>query len=48
MYNFARLFLGHHYHTLSLSDECLGVEKKSFQEIMHFSLYDLYGRAQAQ
>ena len=29
-------FLGHHYYTLSLSDLCLGVEKKIFKEIMHF------------
>ena len=28
IYNFGRIFLGHHYHILSLSDVCLRVEKK--------------------
>ena len=36
IYNFGRPFLGHHYYILSLSDQCLGVEKKVFKEIMHF------------
>ena len=36
VYNFGRLFLGHHYYKLGLSDLCLGVEKKIFKEIMHF------------
>ena len=35
-YNFGRPFLGHHYYILSLSDICIGVEKKIFKEIMHF------------
>ena len=34
--NFGRPFLGHHNIILSLSDLCLGVEKKIFKEIMHF------------
>ena len=34
--NFGRPFLGHHYSTLSLSDLCLGVEKKIFKESVHF------------
>ena len=38
IYNFGRSFLGHHYYMylLSLSDLCLGVEKKICKEIMHF------------
>ena len=28
IYNFGRTLLGHYYYTLSLSDPCLGVEKK--------------------
>ena len=39
IYNFGTCinFLGHHYYiVLSLSDLCLGVEKKIFKEIMHF------------
>ena len=36
IYNFGRPFLGHHYYTLGLSDQCLGVEKKIFKEIMQF------------
>ena len=35
-YNFGRPFLGHHYYILSLSNLCLGVEKKIFKEKMHF------------
>ena len=31
-----RPFLGYHYIKLSLSDLCMGVEKKIFKEIMHF------------
>ena len=34
--NFGRPFLGHHYSTFSLSDLCLGVEKKIFKESVHF------------
>ena len=37
--NFGRPFLGHHFHTLGLSDPCQGVEKKIFKEIMHSSLW---------
>ena len=33
---FGRPFLGHYYYTLSLSDLCLGVEKKILIVIMHF------------
>ena len=36
IYNFGRPFLGLHYYILSLSDLCLGVEKKIFKGIMHF------------
>ena len=36
IYNFGKLFLGHHYYILSLSDLCLGVEKTIFEEIMYF------------
>ena len=36
IYNFGRPFLGHYYYILGLSDQCLGVEKKIFKEIMHF------------
>ena len=36
IYNFGRPFLGHHYYIISLSDLCLGAEKKIFKEIMHF------------
>ena len=35
-YNFGRPFLGHHYYIISLSDQCLGVEKKISKEMMHF------------
>ena len=34
--NFGRLFLGYHYYIHSLSDLCLGVEKKISKEKMHF------------
>ena len=46
IYNFCRLFLDHHYYTLSLSDLCLGVEKRILNDIMHFSVpvYDLCPR----
>ena len=37
IYNFGRPFLGHHYYILSLSDLCLGVEKKICKEIMYFN-----------
>ena len=36
IYNFGRPFLGHHYFILTLSDICLGVEKKIFRELMYF------------
>ena len=36
IYNFGRLFLGYHYYTLSLSDLCLGVEKKILKKIINF------------
>ena len=36
IYNLSRLFLGHYYYALSLSDLCLVVEKKIFKEILHF------------
>ena len=36
IYNFGRPFLCHHYYILSLFDQCLGVEKTIFKEIMHF------------
>ena len=36
IYNFGRPFLGHHYYILSLSDLCMGADKKIFKEIMHF------------
>ena len=35
-YNFVTPFLSHHFYTLSLFDQCLGVEKKIFKEIMQF------------
>ena len=35
-YNFGWPFLGHHDYILSLSDICMGVEKKILKEIMHF------------
>ena len=36
IYNFGWPFLGQHYFTLSLSDLCLGVEKKILKEILNF------------
>ena len=36
IYNCGRPYLGHHYYILSLSDLCLGVEKKIFKEIHQF------------
>ena len=36
IYNFLASFLGHHNYIFSLSDLCLGVEKKVFKEIMQF------------
>ena len=35
IYNFCKLFLGHHYYTFNLSDVCLSEEKKILKEIMH-------------
>ena len=35
--NFGKLFLGHHYYTLNLSDLCLKKEKKILKEIMYFN-----------
>ena len=37
-YNFSRLFIGHHYNILSLSDLCLGlvIGRRFFKEIVHF------------
>ena len=37
-YKFGRPFLGYRLYTFSLSDLCLGVEKKILNEIMHFHL----------
>ena len=37
IYSLGRSFLCHHYFILSLSDQCMGVEKKIFKEIMHFN-----------
>ena len=48
IYNFARPFLDDHYCIPSLSDQCLGVEKKIFLNNHAFSLYDLYGPVLAQ
>ena len=36
IYNFGTPFLCHHNDILSLSDLCLGVEKKILKQIMHF------------
>ena len=36
IFNFGRSTLGYHNYILSLSNLCLGVEKKIFKEIMHF------------
>ena len=41
IYSVERPFFGHHYYFLSLSDLCLGVEKKFFKGIMHFH-YKIY------
>ena len=38
IYNSDRPFLGHHYYILSLSDICMGVEKKIFKYI-NFTLF---------
>ena len=38
IYKFGRPFLDHHYYILGLCDLCLGVEKKIFIEIMHFTI----------
>ena len=48
MYNFGRLFFGHHYYTLSLSNLYLGVKKRILKEIMHFLHMTLYGHDLAQ
>ena len=34
IYNIGRLFLGHHYYAVSLSESCPRVEKKIFKEII--------------
>ena len=36
IYNFGRTFLRQHYYKLSLSDQCLGIEKKIFKDIHQF------------
>ena len=36
IYNLGRHFLDHHCYLLSLSDVCMGVEKKILKEIIHF------------
>ena len=36
IYNFGRPVLSQYNFILGLSDQCLGVEKKMFKEIMHF------------
>ena len=36
IYIFSRHYLGNHYFTINLFELCLGVEKKSSIEIMHF------------
>ena len=39
IHNFGRPHLGHYYYILSLSDLCLGVEKKVFKVInQHFTI----------
>ena len=43
-YNLSRLFIGHHYNLLSLSDLCLRLERKIF----FLEIYNLYGHALAQ
>ena len=47
IYNFGSPFVGYHYYILSLSDVCLGIEKKIFKRNIAFS-YDLYGHTLAQ
>ena len=47
IHNFGRPFLGYHYYILSLSDLCLGVEKKVYKQIMYFH-YMSYDHALAQ
>ena len=42
IYNIGRPFLGHHNCILSLSGQCLGVEKKILKDIIHFH-YMTYG-----
>ena len=37
-YHFGRLFLGHNCFILSLSDLCLGIEKKILKEINFFTI----------
>ena len=46
--NFGGPFLEHYYYTLSLSDLCLGEEKKDFHGINLLSLYNFYGHTLAQ
>ena len=49
IYNFCRPFLGHHITIFSLSDLCLGIEEKIFQNTNHaFSVYNLYDHTLAQ
>ena len=43
-YNFRRVFLGHHYYILSLSDLCLGVEKGIFKNIRIFTMTLIWPR----
>ena len=39
IYNFGTPFLGHHInYKLGLSNLCMGVEKKIFKEILHFTI----------
>ena len=48
-HDFGRPFLSHRYFILSLSDICMGVEKKIFKEVMHFHyMTSLYGHALAK
>ena len=35
-WNFGKPFSSHHFHILTLSDQCLRVEKKICKEMMHF------------
>ena len=49
IHNFRRLFLGHHYYTLSLSDLCLIEEKKKLKEKKDFNyMYMTFGHDLAQ